>query len=114
MAWLKDNFRLNDLAGGFFARFLIFTTPHSDEIPDGFPQPIKESNIKAEEDFNLFLHKALDTIGDQREYILSPEARIIFHNEEIIEECINKYMLYVEHMNPKCLIRLFDDGAQLF
>lgn len=81
LAWLKESFKEKDLKGGFFARFLIFVPPHSDELPDGLPKPVDDQVVKAEEIFNQRLQQVINSIGAQKEYILSPLARSMFDNK---------------------------------
>ncbi len=80
LSWLKANLKPDDVSSGFFARFLLFTPPHQDEIPPALPRVIKPSDPHAE----WMIKKTLENIEDSYCYKLSGSAKSQFeyiHNQ---------------------------------
>ena len=76
LSWLREALKKNDVASGFFARFLLFAPPHDDSIPPALPQPKKITNKYAEHQFN----DVLDNMDDEYTYRLSKEAKELFND----------------------------------
>lgn len=74
LPWIKQQIKPNDVASGFFARFLLFTPPFKNIIPSALPKhqtPVDCGAEKRVEDI-------LNSLDDTRSYTLSKEAKNLF------------------------------------
>lgn len=78
MSWLKKRFSQKDIEGGFGARFLIYTPPHSEKISPGLPKPIDPKRVEAQEQFKKSFINIENEIGERRIFRLSPDAAAYF------------------------------------
>ena len=119
LSWLKANLKPDDVSSGFFARFLLFTPPHQDEIPPALPRIIKPSDPHAE----WMIKQTLENIENSYSYKLSGLAKTQFesmHNQlyqmgraysencqEILEPYLKRWSPYI--LKLAMIIRIFED-----
>lgn len=89
---VKVNLNLNDVASGFFARFLIITPPYNKNIPPALPNKDASFDLEAERKLEAHLLSLLDLEDDSVRYVLSSEAEILFNKiHEMIYKNKEKY-----------------------
>lgn len=105
LPWVREEIKPSDTDSGFFARFLIFTPPHSDKIPKGRPEQFAQANLEAEESYR----KTLDTImrrlnsnNDSLEMTLSDEAWDFFCNDDTKTGLYYTLYTSIRGYNDKC------------
>jgi len=119
LAWLKENLKPNDVTSGFFARFLLFTPPHHECIPQALPRVKTSLDTKAE----LMVKKTLENMAERYEYKLAPSAKFVFESTHgalysmskcYSERCQEILDPYLKRWSPSILklamiMRLFED-----
>lgn len=73
LPWIEKNMKIEDVAVGFLARFLMFYPPMEKTIPKALPSNKKLNNPAESE-----LQDLLDNIPDSKEYGLSKEAKALY------------------------------------
>ncbi len=68
LPWIQDNLKITDIPSGFFARFLIFTPPHQEEVPPALPAHTEKTDHEIEAE----IMDVLDAISDN--YVFNPLA----------------------------------------
>lgn len=99
--WLKKTIEEDDVATGFFARFLIFTPLHENTIPAGLPTPTENSRQVAKEKFEALLHNILTDIGEGRQFTLSKKAKRMFENPDDNEGLHQKIYIFTQSHDDK-------------
>ncbi len=90
LPWVRSNIKPNDVPSGFFARFILFTPPFEDLIPPALPSERISENEWCENNFRSHLEAILNTIGHERVYTLSDQAKNIFIKRHIHIYCVPK------------------------
>lgn len=119
LAWLKENLKPNDVSSGFFARFLLFTPPHKDNIPAALPTDKQRVNPEAEK----AVRDILNNMSDRYEYKLSQSAKIVFESahlslysmtktysdkcQEILDPYLKRWSPYI--LKLAMIMQLFED-----
>jgi phage/plasmid primase-like uncharacterized protein len=75
---ITSNLNLNDVASGFFARFLIITPSHQSKTPPALPDRNVFVNTKVEEKLESILAPLFDMTENSRKYVLSAAASLLF------------------------------------
>lgn len=119
LTWVKENLNPNDVSSGFFARFLLFTPPHSDDIPPALPRNKERPSKHAEQ----MIRDLLDNMDNKYEYTLSPSAKHVFevaHSslysmtksysdkcQQILDPYLKRWSPYI--LKISMIMRLFED-----
>ena len=99
--WLQKTLEDDDVAIGFFARFLIFTPPHTNGITEGLPSPDKGARLLAKAKFEAILRNILADIGETRQFRLSQEAQRLFNNKDGNKGLHQKIQLSIQSYDDK-------------
>ena len=89
------NLKPTDVPSGFFARFLIFTPPYSEDMPPALPQGNLNLVMPEEEVFKNHLESIFAKIGEKRMYALSGQAKRSFN--DFHKAIYNESKQYGEH-----------------
>ncbi len=86
-SWIQENMKLSDIPSGFFARLIILTPPSNDKIPPALPFRQAVSDENQEMTFKMYIDRIITSIGEERSFSLTPDARRIFHSYHILIYC---------------------------
>jgi len=86
--WIKKNVTKDDVTSGFFARFLLFSPPHTNKIPPALPT--NKQNLSGGMDTEI--RSILKNIQGPKAYYLSPESQDEFiQYHDALYKRINSY-----------------------
>lgn len=80
LSWLKENLKRSDVESGFFARFLLFTPPHKDDIPPALPEfrTMSYTAHSSHEHAEQRIRTTLEEMDESYRYHFSLEAKHVF------------------------------------
>ncbi|MBY0109525.1 MAG: DUF3987 domain-containing protein [Candidatus Babeliaceae bacterium] len=118
LSWIKENIKPNDVASGFFARFLIFTPSHKDAKPQALPSKSPITNSHQEQ----AIKDRLEAIGT-KSYTISEKASELFsnlhnkiiempgqygeHSKEILDPYVKRWSPYL--LKLAMIMQVFED-----
>lgn len=108
LTWLQGNIKTSDVASGFFARFLIFTPVHKNDIPPALPT-FDVANFEEEENNLAAILKQVESPhlynplkGDAKLFFESIHEKIYImiqsysdRNQEILEPYLKRWSPYL-------------------
>ena len=80
--WFLENFKMEDIEGGFGARIVFYEMPENNKRPSVFPKTDSYSLNNAHSEFESYLKSALDFMGNEpKEFKFTEESKLKFEEQ---------------------------------